>query len=147
MSKNHLLRIYRSSRPARKHLFLICYRYFRGENSVKKWSRGLKTDYFWAHCDTAWFPSVDIEPKNVSQRRILDEISSIFDLESTQENQYFHKNYWWCPSRIVVRDVLDCVSTGIVPHCPGPFSFIIHTHNNGEDFTITSKKMSKLTSR
>ena len=40
------------------------------------------------------FPSVDIEPKNVSQHRILGEISLIFDFELTEEIQDFVKNFW-----------------------------------------------------
>ena len=40
-----------------------------------------------------WSSSVDIEPKNVSQLRILGELSPIFDLESTEEIQDFDKNF------------------------------------------------------
>ena len=84
------------------------------------------------------FNTVDIEPKNVSKLRILGEISSIFDLESTQEIQDFTRNFWWCH----VSTTTTCVSTGVAP-TPSWTIFLHYSYNNGEDSEITSKKPSK----
>ena len=92
MTKNRLLRIYRVQDP-RANTDFWSVTGTSGTKIVSKSGLDVSKRTSFRRIVLVWLPSVDIEPKNFSQLRILGEISPIFDLESTEEIQDFDKNF------------------------------------------------------